>query len=82
LPFAARQHIKTIVSIYYLSYKIGPTDLVRGLLSSIGIGTYISPTCGSLCTFWGTPKMDPKKYTKACRWAGCMAQSISFKMGP
>jgi hypothetical protein len=40
--------------------KNGPNDMVRGLLSSLNIGTYILPTCGPLCTFrgifWGAPK--------------------------
>jgi hypothetical protein len=28
-------------------------DMVRGLFSSLNIGTYILPTCGPLCTFLG-----------------------------
>jgi hypothetical protein len=41
-----------IVSDYF-SYKIGPIDLVMELFSSLDIGTYILPTRGSLCSFWG-----------------------------
>jgi hypothetical protein len=68
----------------YLSYKIGLIDLVMVSLSSLDIGTYIPPTCGPLCMFLGIrePPNRPTKVHKAYRWAGCMAQSISFKMGP
>jgi hypothetical protein len=47
----------------YFSYKIGPIDLVKVLFSSLHIGTYIQPTCGPLCTFWGitVPPNGPKK---------------------
>ena len=38
---------------YYFSYKNGPNDLVRGLLSCLDVGTYILPTCGPLHTFLG-----------------------------
>jgi hypothetical protein len=54
-----------IVSDYF-SYKIGPIDLVKGLFSSLDIGTYILPTRGPLCTFWGIrePPNGPKKVHK------------------
>jgi hypothetical protein len=41
------------VVLYNFSYKNGPNDLVRGLFSSLNIGTYILPTCGPLSTFLG-----------------------------
>jgi hypothetical protein len=28
------------------------------------------------------PQMDPKRYTKAQKWTGCMAQCLSLKMSP
>jgi hypothetical protein len=31
----------------------GPIDLIRGLFSSLEIGTYIPATFGPLCTFLG-----------------------------
>jgi hypothetical protein len=37
----------------YFSYKNEPIDLVRGLFSSLDIGTYIPITCWSVCTFLG-----------------------------
>jgi hypothetical protein len=43
----------------HFSYKNGHIDLVRGPFSSSDTGTYISPTCGSVCTFsvhLGAPK--------------------------
>jgi hypothetical protein len=41
------------VVLYYFSYKNRPNELVRGLFSSLDVGTYILPTCGFLCTFLG-----------------------------
>jgi hypothetical protein len=38
---------------YYFSYKNGPNDFVRGLFSSLDIGTYILLTSEPLCTFFG-----------------------------
>ena len=48
----------------YLSYKIGPIDLVRGLLSSSDIGTYILPTSGPLYSFLGPSRcpIAPKQH--------------------
>jgi hypothetical protein len=43
----------------YFSYNNGPIDLVRGLFSSLDIGTYILSTCGPCVPFWvklGVPK--------------------------
>jgi hypothetical protein len=43
----------------YFSYKNGPIDFIRGLFSSLDIGTYKSPTCGPCVPFWvqlGVPK--------------------------
>jgi hypothetical protein len=37
--------------LYYFSYKNGPIDLVRGLFSSLDVGTYIPPACRPLSTF-------------------------------
>jgi hypothetical protein len=36
---------------YFL--KNGLIDMLRGLFSSLNIGTYILPTCKPLCTFLG-----------------------------
>jgi hypothetical protein len=43
-----------MVIMDYFSYKNGPIDLVRGLFSSLDIGTYIPPTCRPLSTFMGS----------------------------
>jgi hypothetical protein len=48
-----------LVVLDHFSYKNGPIDLVRDLMSSLDTGTYIPPTSGSVCTFWvhlGVPK--------------------------
>ena len=37
----------------YFSYKNWRIDLVRGLFSSLDVGTYIPLTCGRLCNFLG-----------------------------
>jgi hypothetical protein len=42
-----------LVVTNYFCYQNGPIDLVRGLFSSLDIGTYIPPTYGPLCTFLG-----------------------------
>jgi hypothetical protein len=42
-----------LVVLNYFSYKNGLNDLVRGLFSSLDIGTYILSTFGPLCTFLG-----------------------------
>jgi hypothetical protein len=36
----------------YFSYRNGPIDLIRGVFSSLDIGTYISPTCRPCVPFW------------------------------
>jgi hypothetical protein len=54
-PNAPKQEEKKyflVVPDYFL-YKNGHIYLVRGLFSSLNIGTYISPTCGLLRTFLG-----------------------------
>jgi hypothetical protein len=57
---------------YYFSYKNGPKDLVRGLFSSLDVGTYIPPTCKSLCTFLGPfggaqmPQIGTKIFFSVC----------------
>jgi hypothetical protein len=47
--------IKTyfLVVLDYFSQKNGPIELVRGLFSSLDIGTKNLPTCKSLCTILG-----------------------------
>jgi hypothetical protein len=42
-----------LVVLDYFSYKNGSNDLVRGLFSSLDIGTYIPLSCGPLCTILG-----------------------------
>jgi len=42
-----------LVVLDYFFYKNGSDDLVRGLFSSLDIGTYILSTFGPLCTFLG-----------------------------
>jgi hypothetical protein len=64
MPQSSIKNYFLIVS-NYLSYKIGPIDLVRGLFSSLDIRTYILPTCGPLCIMYvlghqGTPKWTQK----------------------
>jgi hypothetical protein len=78
-----RKNYFLIVSEYF-SYRIGPIDMVRGSISSLDIGTFILAILGTLCMFWGirAPPNGANKYSNARRWAGCMAQSISFKMSP
>jgi hypothetical protein len=46
---------------YYFSYKNGPSDLVRGLLSCLDVGTYILPTCGPLHSILGSSNA-PKRH--------------------
>jgi hypothetical protein len=43
-----------LVVLDYFFYKNGPDDLVRGLFSSLDIGTYFPPTCGPSSTFFGS----------------------------
>jgi hypothetical protein len=31
---------------------------------------------------FGHPPMDPKRYSKARKWAGCTAQYLSLKIRP
>jgi hypothetical protein len=42
-----------LVVLDHFFCKKGPIDLVRGLFSSLDIGTYIPLTCESVWTFWG-----------------------------
>jgi hypothetical protein len=28
------------------------------------------------------PQMDPKRYTKTCKWARCKSQHLSLKINP
>jgi hypothetical protein len=52
-----------LVAPDYFFLKEGLNDMVRGLFSSLNIGTYILPTCGPLCTFlgqFGGAKMPPE----------------------
>jgi hypothetical protein len=41
-----------LVGPVHLFFKNGLNDMVRGLFSSLNIGTYILLTCGPLCTFF------------------------------
>jgi hypothetical protein len=58
-PFGGAQMPQNSIKCYFLvvsdyfSYKNGPIDLVRGLLLSLDIVTYIPLTCGPLSTFLG-----------------------------
>jgi hypothetical protein len=54
-PNAPKQDIKKYFLVVpdYFPYKNGPIDSVRGLFSSLDIGTYILPTYGSMSTFLG-----------------------------
>jgi hypothetical protein len=52
MPQNSLKNCFLIVSDYF-SYKNRPIDLVRGLFSSLDIGTYIQYTCEPLCTFLG-----------------------------
>jgi hypothetical protein len=48
-----------------------PDDMVRGLFSSLNIGTYILPTCGPLCTFsgpFGGAEMSKDSIKKTIIW--------------
>jgi hypothetical protein len=42
-----------LVVLEYFSFKNGLNDLVRGLFSSLDIGTYILLSCGPLSTILG-----------------------------
>jgi hypothetical protein len=58
-PFGVAQMPQNSIKNYFLevfdllSYKNWPIDLVRGLFSSLNIGTYILPNCRPLSTFLG-----------------------------
>jgi hypothetical protein len=52
MPQNSMKRYFLVVSDYF-SYKNGPIDLVRGLFSSLDIGTYFPPTYGPLSTFEG-----------------------------
>jgi hypothetical protein len=52
MPQNSKNNYFLVVSDYF-SYKNRTIDLVRGLFSSLDIGTYIPPTCGLMCTFLG-----------------------------
>jgi hypothetical protein len=54
-PSAPKQDKKNYFLVVpdYFPYKNGPIDSVRGLFSSLDIGTYILLSCGSMSTFLG-----------------------------
>jgi hypothetical protein len=62
--------------------KDGHIDMVRGLFSSLNIGTYILSTCGPLCTFLGPfggtqmPQNSIKNYFRV------VSYYFSYKNGP
>jgi hypothetical protein len=65
-PKTAYKDYFLVVSDYF-SYKNGPNDLVRGLFSSLDIGTNNLPTCRPLCTFldpFGGAQFAPKWHKK------------------
>jgi hypothetical protein len=76
-PFGGAQMPQNSIKNYFLvvsdyfSYKNGPIDLVRGLFSSLDIGTYIPPTCGPVCTFlgpFGGAQIPPNRIKKTIFW--------------
>jgi hypothetical protein len=87
-PFGGAQMPQNSMRNYFLvvsdffSYKNGPIDLVRGLISSLDIETYISLTCGPLhsflCPFWGAqiPQSSINTYFLA------VLDQFSYKNGP
>jgi hypothetical protein len=60
-----------LVLLDYFSYKDEPSDLVRGLISSIDIEKYIPPNYRPLNNFLGlfegSPK-HPKQHKKSISW--------------
>jgi hypothetical protein len=61
-----------LVVLDHFSYKNGPLDLVRGLFSSLDIGTCMPRTCRPLCTYLGQlrhaqmPQNSMKKTFSGC----------------
>jgi hypothetical protein len=58
-PYGAAQIPQNSIKSYFLvvldyfSYNNEPIDSVRGLFTSLDIGTYMSSTCGPLGTLFG-----------------------------
>jgi hypothetical protein len=68
--------------LYYFSYKNGPMDLVRGLFSSLDIGTYILPTCGPLCNFLGPLRGPQMPHNSIYTHFLAVLHHFSYKNGP
>jgi hypothetical protein len=60
-----------LVVLDHFSYKNGLIDLVRSPFSNLDTGTYIWPTCGSVCTFlgpFGGAQMPQNRIKKTIFW--------------
>jgi hypothetical protein len=71
-----------LVVLDYLFYKNGLNDSVRGLFSSLDIGTSILPTCGPVSTFlgqFGGAKMPQNSIEKL--FSGCFGPFLPLN-GP
>jgi hypothetical protein len=61
-----------LVAPEYFFLNNGIIDMVRGIFSSLNIGTYILSTCGPVCTFSGPfgvsqmPQNSMKNYFSGC----------------
>jgi hypothetical protein len=81
-PKTAKRNYYLVV-LDYFSYMNGPIDLVRGLFSSLDIGTYIPPTFGSVCTYFGPfggAQMPPNRIKK--NYFLVVLDHFSYKNGP
>jgi hypothetical protein len=71
-----------LVVLDYFFYKNRPDDLVRGLFSTLDIGTYILSTFGPLCTFLG-PFEDAQMPQNAYKnYFLIVLDYFSYKNGP
>jgi hypothetical protein len=76
-PFGGAQMPQNSTKTYFLValddffLKNGLIDMVKGLFSSLNIGTYILPPCGPLSTFlgpFGDARMPPKQQKNLIFW--------------
>jgi hypothetical protein len=70
------------VVLYYFSYMNGSNDLVRGLFSSLDIGTYIPPACGPLSTSWGLFRGAQMPQNRKKNYFMVVLDYFSYTYGP
>jgi hypothetical protein len=80
MPQTAKRNYFLVV-LDNFSHTKGLIDFVRGLFSSLDIGTYIPLTCGPFCTFlgpFGGAKMPQSSIEKA--FSDCSGLFLSQKL--